>query len=119
MTPVDDDDDWVGTPPEGRYTRDRADPGFWARQKPIVPAFVGIVLVVVVILLVVLVGCRDAPRRARRRRSASTALGPGGTRPSVDSHEPAMISSRPAIAPAPGRSPRTATPSATATTGAT
>jgi hypothetical protein len=56
MTPVDDDDDWVGTPPEGRYTRDRADPGFWARQKPIVPAFVGIVLVVVVILLVVLLG---------------------------------------------------------------
>ncbi len=30
-----------------------------------------------------------------------------------------MISSRPAIAPAPGRSPSAATPSATATTGAT
>ena len=24
-----DDDDWVGTPPEGRYTRDRAKPEFW------------------------------------------------------------------------------------------
>jgi hypothetical protein len=56
MTPVDDDDDWVGTPPEGRYTRDRAKPEFWWRQKPIVPAFVGIVVVVVVILIVVLLG---------------------------------------------------------------
>jgi hypothetical protein len=52
--PEDDDDDWVGTPPEGRYTRDRAKPEFWWRQKPIVPAFVGIVVVVVVILIVVL-----------------------------------------------------------------
>ncbi|MCW3006711.1 MAG: hypothetical protein JWP17_1337, partial [Solirubrobacterales bacterium] len=25
---ADDDDDWVGTPPEGHYTRDRADPAF-------------------------------------------------------------------------------------------
>jgi hypothetical protein len=56
MTPVDDDDDWVGTPPEGRYTRDRAKPEFWWRQKPIVPAFVGIFVVVVVILIVVLLG---------------------------------------------------------------
>ena len=28
--PMPDDDDWVGTPPEGRHSRDRADPGFWA-----------------------------------------------------------------------------------------
>ena len=54
--PHDDDDDWVGTPPEGRYSRDRAKPEFWWRQKPIVPAFVGIVVVVVVILIVVLLG---------------------------------------------------------------
>ena len=53
---ADDDDDWVGTPPEGRYTRDRAKPEFWWRQKPIVPAFVGIFVVVVVILIVVLLG---------------------------------------------------------------
>src|SRR3954471_4526792 len=126
MSPADDDDDWVGTPPEGHYTRDRAKPEFWWRQKPIVPAFVGIFLVVVVILLVVLLSCRPGsgvPRRrrsrGRRATSESVALGPGGSRPSVDSHEPAMMSSRPAIAPAPGRSPRTATPSATATTGAT
>ena len=56
MSPNDDDDDWVGTPPEGRYSRDRAKPEFWWRQKPIVPAFVGIVVVLVVILIVVLLG---------------------------------------------------------------
>jgi hypothetical protein len=49
-----DDDDWVGTPPEGRYTRDRAKPEFWARQRPIVPAAVGIVIVVAAILLIAL-----------------------------------------------------------------
>ena len=27
-----DDDDWVGTPPEGRYSRDRARPEFWRNQ---------------------------------------------------------------------------------------
>jgi hypothetical protein len=47
----DDDDDWVGTPPEGRHTRDRAKPEFWARQRPIVPAAVGITVIVVVIVL--------------------------------------------------------------------
>jgi hypothetical protein len=56
MSPTDDEDDWVGTPPEGHYTRDRAKPEFWWRQKPIVPAFVGIFVVVVVILIVVLLG---------------------------------------------------------------
>jgi hypothetical protein len=25
----DDDDDWVGEPPEGRHSRDRARPDFW------------------------------------------------------------------------------------------
>src|SRR3954454_6802628 len=27
-----DDDDWVGEPPEGRHTRDRAKPQHWANQ---------------------------------------------------------------------------------------
>lgn len=27
--PWDDDNDWVGEPPEGRYTRDHAKPEFW------------------------------------------------------------------------------------------
>jgi hypothetical protein len=30
--PERDDDDWVGTPPEGRYTRDRAKPQHWGNQ---------------------------------------------------------------------------------------
>ena len=29
-----DDDDWVGEPPEGRHTRDRAKPEFWWSQRP-------------------------------------------------------------------------------------
>ena len=46
-------------------------------------------------------------RRVRRARLTAPAS-PGGSRPSVDSQEPARISSSPAIAPAPGRSPSTA-----------
>src|SRR3954467_12590425 len=69
MSPTDDDDDWVGPPPEGHYSRDRAKPEFWWRQKPIVPAFVGISLVVVVILLVVLLSCRPGSAAPPRRRT--------------------------------------------------
>ena len=51
-----DDDDWVGTPPEGRHTRDRANPGFWANnQQALTFVFFAIfVLAVVVVLLAVL-----------------------------------------------------------------
>ena len=52
-----DDDDWVGTPPEGRYTRDRANPGFWARQstaQTVVYALIGLGIVVVVLLALLL-----------------------------------------------------------------
>jgi hypothetical protein len=47
-----DDDDWVGTPPEGRYSRDRADPGFWQRQRPpaIIAGLIGLVVLVVVVV---------------------------------------------------------------------
>lgn len=45
----DDDEDWVGEPPEGRYTRDRADPAFWRQAWPLA----GLGLVIVVIILVV------------------------------------------------------------------
>ena len=50
--PVDDDDDWVGEPPEGHYTRDRAKPEFWRLQRP--PEFIaaGFVLAIVVLVLV-------------------------------------------------------------------
>ena len=49
-----DDDDWVGEPPEGHYTRDRAKPGFWRTQRPpgvILGAFVVVVIVLVLVLL--------------------------------------------------------------------
>jgi hypothetical protein len=50
----DDDEDWVGTPPEGRYSRDRAKPEFWWRQRPVSIAAAGLVLVVIVVLLIAL-----------------------------------------------------------------
>jgi len=49
----DDDDDWVGEPPEGRHTRDRADPSFWSGQRPrsITGAGLGLALIVLLIVL--------------------------------------------------------------------
>jgi hypothetical protein len=55
MAGYDDDDDWVGTPPEGRYTRDRADPDFWRRQRPVSIAGAGLVIVVIVVVIIALV----------------------------------------------------------------
>ena len=53
--PANDDDDWVGTPPEGRHTRDRANPGFWQNQWQAAAAgSVLFVLVVIVVLLALL-----------------------------------------------------------------
>lgn len=54
MAPREDDEDWVGTPPEGRYSRDRAEPGFWRTQRPPVLAAAGIGIVVIILLLVLL-----------------------------------------------------------------
>jgi hypothetical protein len=51
---ADDDDDWVGTPPEGHYTRDRAKPDYWYKQRAVQYAFAGLALAVVILLLVVL-----------------------------------------------------------------
>ena len=49
-----DDDDWVGTPPEGRHTRDRAQPAFWWRQRPAQLGFAGLGLAIVILVAVVL-----------------------------------------------------------------
>jgi hypothetical protein len=48
-----DDDDWVGTPPEGRISRDRARPDFWRRQRPPIwgAALVGLAVAVALILV--------------------------------------------------------------------
>ena len=52
MAPRTDDDDWVGTPPEGRHTRDRARPDFWARQRPpmVVAGAIALVILVAVVI---------------------------------------------------------------------
>ncbi|MCW3011522.1 MAG: hypothetical protein JWO90_1926 [Solirubrobacterales bacterium] len=51
---VDDDDDWVGTPPEGRHARDRAQPAFWYRQRPAQLGFAGVGVALLILLLVLL-----------------------------------------------------------------
>lgn len=52
----DDEDDWTGTPPEGRHSRDRANPGFWATQKPLVVGmfFAGLAVLAVVVVVLAL-----------------------------------------------------------------
>lgn len=54
--PWQEDDDWVGEPPEGRHSRDRADPGFWVRQRPVSLTAAAIGIVVIVLLLTLLLG---------------------------------------------------------------
>jgi len=50
----DDDDDWVGEPPEGHYSRDRAKPDFWRLQRPpeVIALVVGLAIVVLILVLV-------------------------------------------------------------------
>jgi hypothetical protein len=50
--PWDDDDDWVGEPPEGRHSASRADPGFWWRNVPVSLTAAGIGIVLLVLLFV-------------------------------------------------------------------
>jgi hypothetical protein len=52
MAGYDDDEDWVGEPPEGRYSRDRARPEFWRQPWPLAGAGFALLLLIVVILLV-------------------------------------------------------------------
>lgn len=49
-----DDDDWVGTPPEGRYSRDRARPTFWWQQRPAQFGFAGLGIVLLLLVVVLL-----------------------------------------------------------------
>lgn len=55
MSRWEDDDDWTGTPPEGRHSRDRADPAFWWRQRPVSLAGAGLVVVIIVLVVIALV----------------------------------------------------------------
>jgi hypothetical protein len=47
-----DDDDWVGTPPEGHITRDRANPGFWQQNQKMLAVSGAVLFVLVVVVLV-------------------------------------------------------------------
>lgn len=49
---MDDEDEWVGIPPEGRHSSDRADPAFWRSHWP--PAGIGLVVVLLVLAVIVL-----------------------------------------------------------------
>jgi len=48
-----DDDDWVGEPPEGRHSRDRAKPEFWRGQWQAIVAtsLLGIFVILVLLFL--------------------------------------------------------------------
>ena len=48
-----DDDDWVGEPPEGRYTRDRAKPDFWRSQWQVIVAtsVLGVVVIAAIVFV--------------------------------------------------------------------
>lgn len=52
MPGYEDEDDWVGTPPEGRYSRDRADPDHWRRILPMAGAGMLLLLVIVALVLI-------------------------------------------------------------------
>lgn len=56
MPGYDDDEDWVGEPPEGFHSRDRADPDFWKGQRPLSILAAGVGLVLLVLLIVALLG---------------------------------------------------------------
>ena len=51
-TGMSDDDDWVGTPPEGHITRDRANPSFWQQNQTMLAVSGGVLFVLVVIVLI-------------------------------------------------------------------
>ena len=56
VTPWDEEDDWVGEPPEGRHARERADPTFWSRRPLLSFAWSAILSVALFVLLFVLLG---------------------------------------------------------------
>ena len=50
-----DEDDWVGEPPEGRHSRERANPAFWRNQwQASVAGAILLVLVLIVLALALL-----------------------------------------------------------------
>lgn len=52
VAPWDDEEDWVGTPPEGRYSRDRARPEYWRRLWPLAGIGLAVALVILIVAIV-------------------------------------------------------------------
>ena len=52
MTRWNDDNDWVGEPPEGFHSRDQANPAFWQNhwQEAVATAVLGVAAVITVII---------------------------------------------------------------------
>ena len=66
----DDDDDWVGEPPEGRHSRSQSNPGFWQGQRPLVVALFWGGLLVLAVVVIVLASCGTAAAAAAAKRCA-------------------------------------------------
>ncbi len=49
-----DDDDWVGEPPEGRYSRDCAKPEFWRGRWPLAGGGAALMLVILILVVILL-----------------------------------------------------------------
>jgi len=49
-----EDDDWVGEPPEGRHTRDRAKPEYWRTVRLSAVAGAAVIVGIVVLVIVLL-----------------------------------------------------------------
>jgi len=56
MTRRDDEDDWTGTPPEGRHPRSASNAGFWRNQRQAIYAtsLLGIFVILAIVLVLLL-----------------------------------------------------------------
>ncbi len=50
-----DDDDWVGVPPEGHHSRDRADAAYWRAQYQKYAIGAGVLVLFIVLAVVIAV----------------------------------------------------------------
>jgi hypothetical protein len=55
MSPAtkDEDEDWVGTPPEGFHSRDKADPDYWRSQYGKYALGAGVLIALIILAVIV------------------------------------------------------------------